>query len=70
MSHRAAAAQQDVPIQPVPSGSRVFKLILDLPWEQIERAARNLDFGSVVLTFHQGHVTQIERHERTRLSQE
>lgn len=43
------------------------KLVLELPLEEIERAARGLQFGTVVITYHQGRPTQIERIERKRL---
>lgn len=43
------------------------KLALDLPLVEIEQAARGLRFGTVVITYHQGRPTQIERIERKRL---
>ncbi|MBI2061685.1 MAG: YezD family protein [Nitrospirae bacterium] len=43
------------------------ELVLELPWEEIEQAARGLKFGTVVITYHQGRPIQIERIERKRL---
>jgi hypothetical protein len=39
-------------------------------WQQaVQVALRDLRFGSVEITVHEGKVTQIERHEKIRLNQ-
>ena len=35
---------------------------------EIERALREIQFGSVEITLHEGRVTQIERREKVRLA--
>lgn len=37
---------------------------------EIERAINEIQFGSIVITLHEGHVTQIERREKVRLGAE
>lgn len=36
--------------------------------QQIERAIKEIQFGSIEITLHEGRVTQIERREKVRLT--
>lgn len=36
--------------------------------QEIERALRDIQFGSIEITMHEGRITQIERREKVRLA--
>lgn len=36
--------------------------------QEIERALRDLQFGTIEITLHEGRITQIERREKVRLA--